>query len=379
MKGWRKCLLGDIITFQRGYDLPKSKMVPGKYPVIGSNGVIGFHNEYTTEAPSITIGRSGNTGNPFIVYGRSWSHNTTLYVKEFKGSDPIFIYYLLKHLNLGSFSGGSAVPTLNRNHIHTLEVFVPPLVEQIKIGRILRIIDDKIATNNAINQHLEQIAKAIFRSWFEDFEPFSGQMPKSWTTSKAEDFFAITIGRTPPRKEAKWFSTNPEDVVWVSIADMGKCGVFISGSSEYLTREAVSAFNIQIVPSGTVLVSFKLTIGRVTIADGEMATNEAIAHFRYQNKSLREYLYCYLKAFDYQSLGNTSSIATAVNSKTIKTMPFVMPDDETVEQFHSITEPLFEKIRSNLRENTHLAAIRDALLPRLMSGELSAPALENIT
>jgi len=171
-------------------------MVPGKYPVIGSNGVIGFHNEYTTEAPSITIGRSGNTGNPFIVYGRSWSHNTTLYVKEFKGSDPIFIYYLLKHLNLGSFSGGSAVPTLNRNHIHTLEVFVPPLVEQIKIGRILRIIDDKIATNNAINQHLEQIAQAIFKSWFVDFEPFGGEIPSDWRMVQFSSFLTPRIEKT---------------------------------------------------------------------------------------------------------------------------------------------------------------------------------------
>jgi len=144
MNDWNTCLLGDILTFQRGYDLPKSKMIDGEYPVVGSNGIIGFHNEYTTEAPSITIGRSGNTGNPFILYSRSWSHNTTLYIKEFKSSDPVFIYYLLKTLDLSNFAGGSAVPTLNRNHIHTLEITVPPLVEQVEIGRTLRILDDKI-------------------------------------------------------------------------------------------------------------------------------------------------------------------------------------------------------------------------------------------
>lgn len=154
MNGWKGCQLGDILTFQRGHDLPRKQMVSGEYPVVGSNGIIGYHNEYTTEAPSITIGRSGNTGKPFIVYGRSWSHNTTLYIKEFKGSDPVYVYYLLKTLDLGNFAGGSAVPTLNRNHIHTLYISVPPLPEQIEIGRTLRTLDDKIANNSKINHHL---------------------------------------------------------------------------------------------------------------------------------------------------------------------------------------------------------------------------------
>lgn len=154
MGGWKACLLSDLLTFQRGHDLPKTRMVDGEYPVVGSNGIIGYHNEYTTEEPSITIGRSGNTGNPFIVYGRSWSHNTTLYVKEFKNSDPLFVYYLLKTLKLGEFAGGSAVPTLNRNHIHTLGVIVPDLPEQVEIGLTLRALDDKIANNTKINHHL---------------------------------------------------------------------------------------------------------------------------------------------------------------------------------------------------------------------------------
>ena len=155
MGNWKTCTLGDIITFQRGHDLPKSKMRAGQYPVVGSNGIIGWHNEYTTEAPSVTVGRSGNVGNPFIYYGRSWSHNTTLYIKEYKNVDPIFIYYYLKTLDLGNYAGGSAVPTLNRNHIHTLQVCVPSKIEeQRKIGNYLRILDEKIEENEEINKNL---------------------------------------------------------------------------------------------------------------------------------------------------------------------------------------------------------------------------------
>lgn len=160
---WKECTLGDLITFQRGHDLPKSQMIDGKYPVVGSNGIIGYHNEYTTEFPSITIGRSGNVGNPFIVYGQTWSHNTTLYVKDFKGNDPVFVYYFLKTMDLANYAGGSAVPTLNRNHIHTLPIKVPESVRvQKKIGYYLRLLDEKIELDNAINNNLEQLK---FQCW----------------------------------------------------------------------------------------------------------------------------------------------------------------------------------------------------------------------
>jgi type I restriction enzyme S subunit len=155
-KGWKNCILGDIITFQRGHDLPREKMINGDYPVVGSNGIIGYHNEYTTDVPSITVGRSGNVGNPFIVNGKSWSHNTTLYIKEFRNVDSYFTFYLLKTLDLANFAGGSAVPTLNRNHIHTLPVLIPPLPEQRAIAATLSSLDDKIALNIKINHHLEQ-------------------------------------------------------------------------------------------------------------------------------------------------------------------------------------------------------------------------------
>ena len=154
MAEWKECLLGDLITFQRGHDLSKSKMSGNGYPVVGSNGIIGFHNEYTTEYPSITVGRSGNVGKPYIVYGRSWSHNTSLYIKEFKGTDPIFIYYFLQTLDLGNYAGGSAVPTLNRNHIHSLNVRVPADVStQEKIANTLKALDDKIDKNTDINKN----------------------------------------------------------------------------------------------------------------------------------------------------------------------------------------------------------------------------------
>lgn len=205
---------------------------------------------------------------------------------------------------------------------------------------------------------------AIYRHSFVDT---TNELRK---TCRADEYFDISIGKTPPRKEPQWFSSNPEDVTWVSISDMGTCGLYISESSEQLTKEAVDRHNVKIVPDNTVLLSFKLTVGRIAITDGEMTTNEAIAHFKTDKKEINEYLYCYLKCFNYQTMGSTSSIATAVNSKIIKSMPFIIPTDEEITEFHILAAPMFAKIKANQAEISNLSILRDTLLPKLMSGEL---------
>ncbi|MFN2393834.1 MAG: restriction endonuclease subunit S, partial [Pyrinomonadaceae bacterium] len=177
MGNWKTTTLGDLVTFQRGHDLPKSQVVEGKYPIAGSNGIIGYHNEFTTKAPSITIGRSGNIGNPFFYETYFWAHNTTLYIKEFKSADPKFIYYLLKTLDFTGHNSGSAVPSLNRNFIHPLKVYVPDSIEEQKaIAKILSSLDDKIELNRQMNATLEAIARALFKAWFVDFEPARANM-----------------------------------------------------------------------------------------------------------------------------------------------------------------------------------------------------------
>ena len=261
-------------------------------------------------------------------------------------------------------------PTLNIDSLEKMEIpfFQKEYME--KAVNILHSLDDKIELNNKINTNLEHQAQALFKNWFVDFEPFGGKMPEGWKECKAEEYFEITIGKTPPRKEQEWFSEEKTDqtIKWVSISDMGSCGTFISDSSEYLTTDAVSKFNVKVVPANTVLLSFKLTVGRIAITDDEMCTNEAIAHFGTKNKAINEYLYLYLKNFNYQTMGSTSSIATAVNSKIIKAMPFIVPDEKTINDFHLATNPLFEKIRENQHENRILSTIRDALLPKFMNG-----------
>lgn len=192
---------------------------------------------------------------------------------------------------------------------------------------------------------------------------------------KAEEYFNIGIGKTPPRKEPKWFTTNPSDTTWVSISDMGNSGLYIGRSSERITKEAIEKFNIKVIPSNTVILSFKLTVGRVAITQGELTTNEAIAHFRTYKSNIVEYLYCYLKSFNFQTMGSTSSIATAVNSKIIKSMPFIIPSEEEIEFFHNFVEPMFKQILVNQSETESLTQIRDLLLRQLLSGNIEVSEL----
>lgn len=110
MSEWKEAILGDLITLQRGHDLPKTKMQVGNIPVAGSSGIIGYHNVATTKGMGITIGRSGNLGNTYLYKSDFWAHNTTLYVKDFKGNDEIFVFYFLKDIDFKSFNVGSVVP-----------------------------------------------------------------------------------------------------------------------------------------------------------------------------------------------------------------------------------------------------------------------------
>lgn len=230
--------------------------------------------------------------------------------------------------------------------------------------------------NRRGNDNLEQQAQALFKAWFVDFEPWQGVMPDDWEVCEAQKYFKINIGKTPPRNETQWFSNKLTDCKWASITDLGKCGVFISNTSEYLTQKAVKTYNITIVPEGTVLLSFKLTLGRIAITSCPLTTNEAIARFLINYDYEREYLYLYLKQYDYTSLGNTSSIATAVNSKIIKGMHMMMPPIEVLQRFHCVVNPIFKRIQSLSNESSQLLELRDTLLPKLMSGELKIDDLD---
>ena len=289
--------------------------------------------------------------------------------------DVIYYGYAIKACQSqieGIAEGSTGQTEINRKRLQDEIIVRYPVnkQKQMAIAYLLFDIDKKIKINTEINNNLLEQVLTLYRNRFID------TINNKRRIFRADKYFDISIGKTPPRKEPQWFSTNPQDITWVSISDMGTCGLYISSSSEQLTREAVERHNVKIVPDNTILLSFKLTVGRIAITNGEMTTNEAIAHFKTDKKEINEYLYCYLKCFNYQTMGSTSSIATAVNSKIIKGMPFVVPTDDELIDFHSVAAPIFAKIKANQTESKNLTAVRDILLPKLMSGELDVSNID---
>ena len=206
----------------------------------------------------------------------------------------------------------------------------------------------------------------IYKETFKDYQ----------TYKRIDEVSNVTIGKTPPRSEQECFTNNKNDIKWISISDLGKSGVFIYDTNEKLKKDAVEKYNIKVIPEDTIILSFKLTVGRVGITTEDMTTNEAIAHFDLYNKKYKNYLYCMLKNYNYNDLGSTSSIATAINSKIVKSMKIGIPYDNDLEKFNNLTFSMFDLIKLNEKNNIYLEQLRDALLPKLMSGEIDLDNIE---
>ena len=279
----------------------------------------------------------------------------------------MWLYYWLKNKTpyLQSLGSGSTFAEISGNTLKEVEILIPSLPEQKAIAEVLSALDDKIELLQKQNETLEALAQTLFRQWFiEDADD-------SWEEVEISKELTITIGKTPPRKESHWFS-NTEGIPWLSIKDMGQQGIYINNTTEYLTKEAVDTHNVRVVPAESVLMSFKLTVGRVAINHQEMVTNEAIAHFYgfEQSRLSNYYVYLFLKQFNFRTLGSTSSIAQAVNSKTVKSIKIPVPHSHLMAEFTNNVEGLFEKIKLNTAQIQTLEQTRDTLLPKLMSGQV---------
>ncbi len=334
-----------------------------------------------------------------------------------KKIDPNFLYYYLTtdevvyFLNSVAEANTTTFPAFNASLFENIEVTIPDLATQTQIAQILTSLDDKIELNLQMNQTLEAMAQALFKEWFVDFNfPTSSELglkglnddrildvkrktenkeilqssnpknhnsdklPKGWRMGKLNEVARIEIGRTPPRLEEEWFSKDEKDNKWISIRDMGQSGIYIFNTSEYLTNAAIEKFRIPVIPENTVILSFKLTIGRLAITTEKMLSNEAIAQIN-SSDFPPEYIYLYLKTYNWGSLGSTSSIATAVNSKTIKEMEILIPDTDISNLFKEVIRPIFEKIKYNSLQIQSLTQTRDTLLPKLMSGKITLSEL----
>jgi type I restriction enzyme S subunit len=381
---WRDCTLGDVLTLQRGFDLPVQDRLLGTYPIIASTGEVGSHNEAMVKAPGVVIGRSGSLGGGQYITRDFWPLNTTLWVKDFKKNDARFCYYLLKSIDLSKFNVGGAVPTLNRNHVHPHPVRVPSAVdEQRAIAHILGTLDDKIDLNRRMNETLEALARAMFKSWFVSFDPvrakMSGELPESicQRLGLTSDLLALfpdrfvdsELGKIPEgwevRKIEKILTRLSTKTRYIKdeVAPYGAVPVFEQGADILLGYH-----------NGTAQFPASANDPAFIFGDHTCVTHLACEPFDISQNVIplkgadRPTLWVYYAIRDKQVFQEYRRHWMELVAKNA-----VVPTEPICKEFAKIVSPLHLGMETNVRQGCELAVIRDTLLPKLLSGELRVP------
>ena len=420
--------LNEFILLQRGFDLPQGERIYGDVPVVASTGIAGFHNEYKVGAPGVVIGRSGTIGGGQYITQNFWPLNTTLWVKDFKGHNARYVYYLLKSIDFQRFNVGTGVPTLNRNHLSSVLVKNLEYKNEKVIAKILGDLDDKIYLNNQINQTLESIAQAIFKSWFIDFEPVRakiaakqegedpelaamcaisgkseaelkqmpeddlaelqataalfpeelveselGEVPKGWEVGKLQEVIDFNPRRTlkkdslAPYLDMKNVRTQGHLVDEVILRNMTSGTKFINGDT-LLARITPCLEN-----GKTAYVDFLLDneVGWGSTEFIVLRPKEhlptALGYFIARQENFR--------TLAIQSMTGTSGRQRA-NADTLANQSWLIYPADLMIVFDKYAGKYLTHIKNNGLQNGILKNIRDALLPKLLSGELDATLLK---
>lgn len=378
---WRETTVGEFAPFSYGKGLPQRKRNEfGRIPVYGSNGIVGYHDQALLEGPVIIIGRKGTIGAVHYCDDPCWPIDTTFYVTEAEGRDLRFAYYLLKSLGLDRFNFDSAVPGLNRNTAHCRRITVPLLPEQHTIAHILGALDDKIELNRQMNQTLEAIAAAIFKSWFVDFDPMRAKRdgrdsgpPKEIADLFPDRFEDSELGEIPKG----WKVSKLGDVIDLAYGKALKASNRIPGNVPvYGSNGPVGFHNEALVKGPGIVVGRKGNPGIVTWSSRDFYPIDTTFYVVPKGSvSSLFYLFYALKAQDLPSLSADSAVP-GLNRNLAYMSQVLVPSKLVLSALDKQVIPLFEKIEANEDESHSLSSLRDALLPKLLSGELRVPDAE---
>lgn len=387
-----RCKLGKVLELQRGYDLPSSQMEKGDILVAGSNGVIGYHNEARSNHPCITVGRSGSVGKVHYYEQATWAHNTALFVKDFKGNDPKYLYYFLKNLHLDKMfdKGSSVVPSLDRKVVHSLNVPCHKDIDcQKRIAAILSKIDRKIELNRAINQNLEAMAKQLYDYWFvqfdfpnEDGKPYKSsgsamvwneelkrEIPQGWSN--------MSIGDYAPCKSGYAFKSKDFGGKGLPVIKIGN--IQENYTLDMTDSQCIDLFNKTLFLAkryDLVIAMTGATIGKFAISQSNYWVNQRVGRFDLGDRPLSRlgFLFNSLKQEYFREQVFQIACGCAqpnISAEQIDSISILKPNDVILNQFNKLCEPLLELQSENYLQIEELTKQRDELLPLLMNGQVS--------
>ena len=372
----------DFVTLQRGFDLTKTAMQEGPYPVIGSTSIIGHHHEFKVEPPGVVTGRSGSLGVVQYVAEKYWPHNTSLWVKDFKGNDPKFVYYCMQAMDFARFNAGAGVPTLNRNHLDSLEVEVPPLPVQQRIAAILSAYDELIENSQRRIKILESMARALYREWFVHFRfpghedhpcvasPL-GETPQGWEVRCVTDAVHVNPRVIVPREGEKPFVpmgclSNDSMLISEIESRTGNSGAKFQNGDTLFARITPCLEN-----GKTGYVQFLPDANAVAFGSTEFIV--------LRSASLTpEFVYCLARSDEFRGVAIKSMSGASgrqrVQEKCFDDFQIAQPPLALLEKFSAIVAPSFRLIYRLHLQIQNLRRTRDLLLPRLLSGQIDLEA-----
>ena len=360
---WRETTLGEITDLKRGFDLPKSQRLQGDVPVYSSSGITGSNSTAAVEGPCVITGRCGTIGEVFFSGGPCWPLNTALYSTEFNGNNPRFIYYLLQTIPWQGYTTASAVPGVNRNHVNLCPVKIPDRATQDAIVEVLDSIVDKIALNNRLNDYLLELVSSVFAYRFSN----------NVNTTELKNVLSISTKALKPQEHA--------GEIWehysIPAFDENHRPVFEPASGIKSNKYQID--------SECILIS-KLNPSTKRIWMPYCSSNNAVCstEFIVYRPYLKEYKSFYYAAIDSPRFTDyllehvSGSTGSRQRAQSKDTLNYLMPNPgkEEIKDFCTFADPIYRHIQINEQQTAKLELLRDALLPKLMSGEIDVSKVD---
>ncbi len=371
---WKEVRLGDIATMQYGKLAPKKKDA-GNVPIFTGYKNVGYTDKINCNKNTIVVVARGVGGCGDVKITNEDCYLTNLAISVSLNAQicvPMFFYYLHQLENLSILNSGSAQPQITIESLTKYSFRIPSLDDQRRIVTVLSSLDRKIELNNKINADLEEMAQAIFKNWFVDFEPFKdgkfvdselGMIPEGWKVGRLEDIAEITMGQSPAGNS---LNENREGMM------------FYQGSSDFGFRfPSIRVFTTEpkrLAVANSVLFSVRAPVGDINVAKEECCIGRGVASIK-SKSSHDSYLFYTMKSLHklFDSFDGEGTVFGSINKKTLSAIQILLPSEGIVEQFNDVASSFDNRIRCLSEESSRLSTLRDTLLPRLMSGELEVP------
>ena len=349
----------------------------GEYRYYGAQSVIDYVNAYLFDGEYLLIAedgenlKSGKQNIAQVVGGKFWLNNHAHIVTTNELCNLRYLGYWLNATDISGYITGSAQPKLSQFNLNSIEIDLPERKVQDKIVNILCLFDEKIEMNNKINRNLSEQAETLFKSWFEDYEPWNGEIPTDWKQGVLGDFVTIKRGGSP-RPIQEYLSD--EGLRWLKISDVsGLQSPYVLEIAEHIIKAGLK--KTVYLEAGSLVLSNSATPGIPKILDVDSCIHDGWLYFP-ESQLSNYFLYLFYKSIRPKlvALGN-GSVFTNLKTDILKGYSFSKPDNDTLYKFDEIVAPMFRMMREVARENQRLSELRDSLLPKLMSGELNVSSL----